>query len=142
MANEASVRVSLTINKGNLPWSSPQTGWQATLTGTKGPTPGAVTVATGAGTDVVLTELSTPGLCYLRNIDSANFVSYGIKDVASGVFYPLGELLPGEDCVLRLSRVLGKEYAGAGTATDPAANRLHFRADTAAVAVQIMAFEK
>lgn len=136
MSNEAQISSSLRILKGNLQYQSIPTSFRADVTGTKGPTPGSIAVST-AGTDVDLSELSTPGLCRLRNLDSANYVTWGIYDGA--YFFPLGEILAGESYVIRLSRVLGSESPG--TAGTGAGNRLRVMADTADCVVAVEAFE-
>lgn len=141
MADEATVTCTLTIRKAELEYSSRPNNYRADVTGKKGPVPGAITVAVG-GTDVSFTELTEPGLCWMQNLDDTNFVTYGIWEPDTSKFYPLGELLPGEIVVLRLSRDLGEQYSGVGTGTDVANNRLRFRANTAACVVRIEAFER
>lgn len=138
MSREAQVNCSLSIRKGYLNWQSQNLNFQADVDGTFGPTPGAF-LASVAGTDVDLSALETYGLAELRNLDTTNFVDYGIWDGAS--FYPLGRLLAGEGTVLRLSPNLGQEYT-TGTGTSGAAiNTLRFKADTAACNVSVCAFE-
>ena len=138
MSNEATIQYSLTILNGNLRYQPASITFRATVTGTKGPVPGAISVTT-AGVDVDFSELVQPALCKFTNLDSTNFVSYGIWDGTS--FYPLGELLPGESYPLRLSRDLGEEF-GTGTGTTGAAiNKLRFKANTATCDVSIEAFE-
>ena len=133
MSNEAQIRSSLQISKGNLRYNSQPTAFRADVTGTNGPTPGAIAVAT-AGTNVDLSALTTPGLCRLMNLDATNYVTWGIYD---GVyFFPLGEILPGETYVIRLSRILGSESPGTATG-----NRLRLVANTAACKVAVEAFE-
>lgn len=145
MANEAQVRGSLQILKKSgaitlIDYSSKPTVFKATVTGTKGPAPGAFTV-TVLGTDVDFSELTTPGLCVFKNLDPTNFVTYGIWDPENSKFFPLGELLPGEVYVLRLSRDLQEEFqTGTGT-TGADTNRLRFKADTASLDVSVEAFE-
>lgn len=125
MANEASVRSGLEITKGNLKYRSFPNEFRADVTGSKGPLPGAVTVTTG-GTDIDLTGLGTPGFCRLGNIDSTNFVEYGIWNGAN--FYPLGEIGPGECYTIKIARNF--------------ADNLRVRANTASCVVVIEAFEK
>lgn len=133
MANEALINSSMFIKKGNLEYQSRPTSFKATVTGTNGPVPGAQTVPT-TGLNISFTGLTTPGLCRIRNLDSANYVTYGIYDGA--FFLPLGEVLAGEAYVIRLSRILGSESPGTGTG-----NSLRLVADTAACKVQVEAFE-
>jgi hypothetical protein len=147
MSGEAKIQISLQITKsdyvGNVNYRSYPTQFDADVDGALGPTPGAFMVSV-YGTDADLGQLTTPGLCRISNQDSDNFVTYGIKDPETDKFYPLGELLPGEFFVLRLSRNLGWEDTASGTGTGtsgPKTNLLHFRADTADCAVLVEAFE-
>lgn len=134
MANEIAVRTSLQVRKGNLTYQSQPTAFNADLTGSKGPTPGSVTVSP-AGTNIDLSQLTElGGLCRLMNLDADNFVEYGVWDGAE--FYPLGELLPGETYVLRLSRNL--EFGEVGTAM---LNSLRLRANANDVNVLVEAFD-
>ena len=140
MSNEAQIRSSLSIVSDNLTYRSQPTAYNADVAGSKGPVPGAIAVST-VGTDVDFSELTTPALCKIQNLDDTNFVEYGIWDPEGSTFYPLGELLPGEFSVLRLSRNLQQEF-GTGTGTTGAdTNRLRFRADTATLQVSVEAFE-
>lgn len=144
MANEATVRSMLQIKKTSgsitqIEYTSSPSTFQADVTGTKGPSPGAVTVTT-SGTNIDLTELTTPGLCRISNQDATNYVEVGVKDASTSVFYPLMELLPGESYVIRLSRNVGEEYYST-TGTDTG-NSIHCKANTASVVVLIEAFEK
>lgn len=140
MANEITVLSGVTITKDPLRYISQPNSFQADMTGCKGPTPGAVTVAV-LGTTISLAQLTTPGICVFKNLDDTNYVTYGIWDPETETFYPLGEILPGEVYVLRLSRSISAEY-GTGTGTlVPDTNNLMFRADTAAVVVSVEAFE-
>lgn len=140
MANEVQIRSSLQVNKDAIEYQSRPTAFAADMAGTKGPTPGALTVSTG-GTDVDLTGLTTPGFCRMQNQDTTNFVTYGIWDPEGNKFFPLGEMLAGEVFVLRLARDIEAEY-GTGTGTTGAnTNRLRLKANTAACVVLVEAFE-
>lgn len=140
MSNEATIRSSLSIVKGNLDYSSKPSTFNADVAGTKGPCPGAFT-ATVAGTDCDFSQLTQPALCRIQNLDSTNYVTYGIWDPENSKFFPLGEVLAGETYVLRLSRDIQEEYmTGTGT-TGANTNRLRFKADTASVEVLVEAFE-
>lgn len=138
MSNEATITVNIGIELDHLSYNEGG-GFSADVSLANGPTPGVLLVST-TGTDVSLVQLTTPGLCYIKNLDTVNFVHYGIRDVETSRYYPLGELLPGEEYVLRLARYLGQEYTDTGTS--PATNKLHFRSDTAACRVRVEAFEK
>jgi len=147
MSGEAKIQISLNIDKidatGNLSYRSYPLTFNADVDGALGPTPGAF-IASIYGTDVDLSQLTVPGLCRLSNQDPTNYISYGICDPETDKFYPLGELLPGEFFLLRLSRELGQEYAGSGTGTGTSGantNKLRFVSHTAPCAVLVEAFE-
>jgi hypothetical protein len=143
VANTATVRVSLRIDSDDFqPYHQSQpTAFQADIGTVMGPTPGAISVSL-SGTDVDLSQLAVPGLCTLTNLDSTNYVTYGVLDPTTGYFYPFGELLPGEVNLVRLSRQFGEEFVGTvtGTGTDAINNVLHLRANGAACNVRIEAF--
>lgn len=135
MADEIRMQIGLSIKKGNLLYAIPSMAFTADIEtdDPKGPVPGAITVTT-TGTDVDFSELVNPAVCKITNLDDTNFVSYGVYDGAS--FHFLGEILPGETYVLRLSRYLGG--TDPGTSGD---NTLRFKANTASCIVQVEAFE-
>ena len=140
MSNEATRTSRLRYKKGKVNWVESLSSFTFDVSGTaKGPVPGAVE-ATVAGVSVDLSELSTPGACRLHNLDSTNFVTYGIWDATDGIFFPLGELLAGEFHDIRLSRYLSEEM-GTGTGTSGSGNTLYLKADTAACQVYVGAFE-
>lgn len=140
MANEATIRTSLIIKSGELDYGSKPTAFNADVAGSKGPSPGAITVAT-TGTDVDLSELSSPSLCRLMNLDGTNYVTVGVWDPENSLFFPSLELLPGETYIVRLSRFLQWEF-GTGTGTSGSeTNTLRMYADTAACDVLVEAFE-
>ena len=148
MTSEAIVMSGLQISKddtsGKVSYFSSPTSFQADVTGAKGPAVGALDVSV-YGTEVNLSELTTPGFARFYNQDPTNYVTYGIRDPETDVFYPLGEILPGESYVLRLSRGVGQVWVGTGTGTGTSGlsdNKLTFYADTAACHVLIEVFEK
>jgi hypothetical protein len=139
MANEVTVRTELQIKKDGVDYRSHPNNHRVTLVGTaNGPTPGSIAVSV-AGVDVDLTQLTTPGMCRLQNLDVTNFVEYGIWDGVE--FIPLGEVGPLEQYVIKLSRRLGNSY-GIGTGTTDSGNRLRLKADTAACKCVVEAFER
>jgi len=136
----AQVQSSLRIQQNNLNYQSQPTSFNPTITGTNGPTPGATTIPT-TGADVTFSQLtSLGGLCRLMNIDKTNYVTVGMRDKTTNVFYPLIELLPGESYVCRLSRKIGKEEVGTGTFSGTN-TVFHAKADTASVILLIDAFD-
>lgn len=138
MANEIQVRISLSLTKGNLSYRPAASYYTADVANLGGPTPGTISVAIH-GTEVDLSALTTPGLCFIQNLDDTNYVTVGVYDGAR--FYPVIELLPGEFTVFRLSRNLNEEYVGTGTGTNSDINQLRLVANTAACKVLVQAFE-
>jgi hypothetical protein len=117
MANEISVTSSLQINNGNLQYTSRPSAFRANMNGANGPVPGAV-VASTSGTNVSFAPLVKPGMCRIQNLDSTNYIEWGLWDSGASKFYPLGEMFPGETYIIRLSRFLGYEQGpGTGTGT-------------------------
>lgn len=141
MSKELRVVIQLNAVKSYLQYISQPQSFTADMSLVGGPTPGMITV-TPEGTDVDLSELVQPGMCWITNLDDTNFVEYGIKDPNNGTFYPLGELLPGEFYLLRLSRNLFQDYTNTGTGTGAADNTLHFKANGADCKVRIDTFER
>lgn len=144
MANEAQVRVSFNIrgpvsqqvqtNPGNF---------QADVSQDGGPDPGGF-LATKAGSDVSFINLTQPGLCFIMNLGvDANgnslfpttgegqynwpyWVEVGLFDHTTNQFYPLIELLPGEQYVMRVSRFINTEI-GTGSGTHAGADVVTMR---------------
>ena len=161
MSNEITVTTSLYIRKTNstgqrslIEYRSGPSSFRADLDtdAPKGPVPGALAVPT-TGIDVDLSQLTTPGMCWLHHMGLAAGtdltmtydqypVEYGIKEPATGFFYPLGELLPGESYVIRLSRNLEEEYTDTGTGTSTPTNTLHLKATGGTCVVRVDAFER
>ena len=140
MADEASIRSSLQIIKGNLQYRSYPTNFTADVSGTKGPSPGAIAVAT-SGTDVDLSEIASPGFCRVTNMDAANTIVMGIWD--GSAFHAFKDLLPGEHYVLRLSQFLGEQFeTGTGTATTGTGDTLRLKAVTASCVALVEVFER
>lgn len=132
MANEITVRSSITINKNNLQFRWPfQGSFQDDLNSGKGPSPGYLDIPT-TGRDIYFTELTNPSWCIFANLenDNGNYFEYGIYDVQTRIFFPLGEVGPGQVMVLKLSRNLMEEYSQSGTGTTEPQNYLRVRAGT------------
>lgn len=152
MSSEATVTSTLQIRKTSgtittLEYQSRPATFLADVDGTKGPVPGALTVRT-TGTVVDFSQLTIPGLCRIFNMDTASYFEYGIYDPQTHVFYPLGEVMPGESYVIRLSRNLLEEYSpgfsglGTGTGTTAATNQFMLKAFSANCNAVVEAFEK
>lgn len=145
MANEGQARFSIYIKKGSDPvqieYSPRPTAFNFDVAGAKGPVPGAFTAEFPGGTDVDFSELTQPGMCRIANLDSTNFVTWGAYDPENQLFFPIGEILPGEFYPIRLSRLLAWEFGtGAGT-VGPETNRLRIRPSVADCEVLVEAFE-
>ena len=140
MANEAVIQCSLQITKGAKQYRSTPSSFRADVSGSGGPTPGAILVST-AGTDVDLTQLTSPGLCRIQNTDDVNYVEVGVWNPDQSEFYPLLSLLPGESYVVRLSPSINKEYSGVGTGTTGENNTLRIKATNQPCLVIVEAFD-
>lgn len=138
MSNEIAIQQQLTIRNGNMSYrNGPLVSFLANQSNIGGPAPGQIIVAT-TGTDVSFSQLTLPGVVHLENFDPTNFFTYGIWDGAK--FQPLGEVLAGEQYILRLSRELGYDYI-TGTGTTGSGNTLRLKADTASIRAFVGAFE-
>lgn len=141
MSDEARINSSLYITKDNLYYRSLPGNFSADVDGTKGPTPGALTIPVG-GKTIPLGELTTPGLCHVINYDTVNYVHLGVYLWASNIFIPFMKLLAGESYVFRLDSIFGEEYIGTGTGTtSDTAVSLFAKADTAPCNISVNAFE-
>lgn len=124
MANEWLVTHQVRLINGSLKYDPGEVSFRADQTTKKGPSPGFLLIST-AGEDITFTDLTTPGIVVIKNLDAANFVEYGIWD--GSTFHELGEVLAGEEFVFRMSRNM---------------TGFRMKADTAEVAVQVLAFDK
>lgn len=118
MADEARIVTSLNIRKNNLVYQGQPTAFTADVSGQFGPSPGAMTVPV-QGIEVDLSRFTVPGLMRISNLESdgGNYFEWGIYDPETLAFFPLGECLPGESYVVRLSRNIKEQYYGTGTGT-------------------------
>jgi len=137
MANEITISVNAQVRNGNL-IDQTTSNYRADQNGLGGPTPGALLIST-AGEDVTLTDLTTPGLCVVQNIDETNYVEMGVHD--GTLFHPFIEIQPGETYVFRFSRNLGEEDDVAGTGTTGTVNTIFARANTAPAWILVKAYE-
>lgn len=144
MSGTANLRISLQIASGNLNYQSQPTAFSAAVNvvnAAKGPTPGAV-AAPVAGVDVDLSKLTVPGYCWMQNLDATNSIEYGIRDTVSNVFYPLGELAPGEPVQFKFSRSFGTDQSpGTGSHVGTGTTKLHLRGIGGTCNVRVDAFE-
>lgn len=126
MANEITVRSELQVKKGGVDYRSFPNDHRVTAVGTaNGPTPGSLLIGT-TSTYVDLTQLTTPGVCRVRNLDATNYVEFGIYD--GSTFFPLGEIGPLEQYVFKFSRNVSTSF--------------RMKANTAACRCLVEAFER
>lgn len=141
MANEATIRSSLLIQKGQLDFRSNPAAFQADVGVESAPSPGAI-LATPAGVNVDLTALTNPSLCTLQNLGNYR-VDVGVYEPDSGLYLPLLELLPGEGpYVVRLSRHLQEEFGTTGTSVTGSNTRLRIRSHDGNSKFAVFAFER
>ncbi len=118
MADEYDVRISLEVRKPPLRYQSYPTQFFADMEGDGEPVPGIVQVNDQEGTHIDLSVNSrTIGIALFENHGPGEYVEYGIYDPELLIYYPLGEILPGERFVLRLSRNVQTQYGPTGTGT-------------------------
>lgn len=143
MSNEIRIQSSLQVKAtaSNLVYQSQPTAFNINMSGSKGPTPGAIN-ATMAGTVVNLSQLDTlGGVCRIMNLDLEAKITIGIWNPSIGKFHPLMDVLAGESYVVRLSSELGAEYGtGTGSVGD-ASDQLMVKAWTEPCNVLVEAFD-
>lgn len=142
MSDEATVNISLQINKGKLQFQSRPTAFKMDVSVAKGPTPGAITVTT-VGTDIDLSQLTTPGLCRLMNLDENNSIKIGIWNPDQNEFYPLIRLKPGHFNLLTLDPDINEEYENqTGTGTTGELNTFRAKAENADAILLVECFSE
>lgn len=122
MANELTITAAASLVNGNYRERFDLGNSLQVDQSAQGAMSGIVNIGTSEE-DLDLSELSTPGYAFLRNLDATNFVTIGPK--SGGVMVSMIKLLPGEIAIFRL----------AGSVT------LRAVADTAAVELQRMILE-
>jgi hypothetical protein len=140
MSNEIQVQVGLQIRKDGKLYQSQPTTFKADLIGNLGHSPGRV-LATKAGVDIDLSKLVDPGLCWIQNLDTVNYVTVGRWDATTGKFYPVMKILPQEFYIIRLADDVTEEYEGTGTGTGSDTTTLRVKAANAPCYVEIEAFD-
>lgn len=140
MADEATVRSYLRIQLGEIALPPYSVAFTADVSSLGGPTPGTITV-TEDGVDISLTQLTNPGLCFIHNLSELYSARLGLWDVDQSVFKPLFLFLPGEGYVVRLDTLVEEEFAGTGSGTSGAANRLRLKSTGGNIKVLVAAHE-
>jgi hypothetical protein len=116
MTNEIRVQIGLQVRKGDLFSVTQPSAFIADMAGSMGETPGGLTVPLG-GANVDLSHLTKlGGFIWMQNLDTVNYIEWGVYDPLMGLYIPVGELLPGEFCLWRMSHFLG-DYSSPGTGT-------------------------
>lgn len=121
MANEITLSLGLQLVNGNLRAQFPQVSSQYTQT-TSGLSDQVLSIGTSEE-NVSFTDVTTPGLVVLHNLDSTNYVEYGMSD--GGTMKTLGKLAAGDKHLIRLA----------------ASTTLRMKANTAACKVRVMCLE-
>jgi hypothetical protein len=138
MAGEASIRVSLQINKAPFRYQSQPTSFAVDVANARGPSPGYIKV-TDAVTTVDFSTLTQPGVCRVTNLSDTYIVEVGIKVPGTSKFHPLMEILPNDFSPLfRISRNLGEEEDYPGTGTTAEINSMGIRAVGAPSTVDVL----
>lgn len=108
-----------------------------------GPSPGTIAVP-AEGIDIDLSTFTTPGLCEVYNESTSGYVTIGIKDPETDVFYPFLEVGPLEKYVVKLSRDISEEHGtGSGTGTVGGnTNTMHAKSSTGTSYLFVGAFER
>ena len=120
MADEITLVLNATISKAPLKDNIRPGQIKYTLNGTKGGNPGTVTVGT-TEEDIDFGDI-TPGLVFIQNLDSTNFVEFGKND--GGTMKEIGKISAGKVALFELAP----------------GETLRMKADTANVDCQIKAY--
>jgi hypothetical protein len=146
MSNEITFNSSVSIQKTDSVTGKTQVKYLASapnpsidLAGAAGPYVGTLNVPT-SGLNVDLSGAGTPGMAVLFNHDATNSVDWGIKDDATGKFYPLGRLLPGMLQPVYLSPHIGVDEASGAGSTSAGTTHLYLKAYGATCKVQVDVF--
>lgn len=122
MANELQLNVYASITNGNYKATFDANSQQITQTTLGGHAPVWI-VGSGAEEDLAIGDVSTLGWLFMRNLDSANYVTYGPKSGGSMVAF--GRIKAGEAIAIRLEPGI----------------TLRAQANTAPVKVQVLLLE-
>lgn len=123
MSNEIKVTASLKCSNGYF--EQPQIGsTQLKFDQTAIGGDGAIVEIGTSEEDIDLSEITTLGWCYMRNLDTTNYVEWGKKD-GSGNMQAIGRLEAGEPALFRMNPGV----------------TLRMKANTAACKVQIIVLE-
>tara|TARA_R100001530_G_C4286163_1_gene146856 strand:+ start:115 stop:474 length:360 start_codon:yes stop_codon:yes gene_type:complete len=107
MANEIRTDIRLIAKKGGMEVDRREQKLDITMTGTS-MTHAVQGIPTGGEVLVEADVLVNPGMCFIKNLDSTNYVTVGAHATDD---HPI-KLLPGESC---LFRALSAIYARANT---------------------------
>ena len=104
MANEIEISVSISASKGGMSVSRAES-FKVDMSG-DAITHSVLEVGTSAEVLVESAEIGNAGWCFLKNLDSTNFVEFGREGV-DAADENLIKLKPGESCVFRVSDQTG-----------------------------------
>ena len=152
MADEVTITAGLQVVKRNsnndvlIQFQGQPQSYRGDLTGAFGPVGGAV-LAHFTGTIIDLSSLTTPGYYHISSQDDSadaddNYIEYGLYDAQTDVFYPWGELAPGEPASGKFSRNFLEEYTSTGSATTGPTNKLMVKSSSGSRKCLVQVFEK
>lgn len=121
MADEITINATLSIDNGNYAATRRTSRLQATQS-TLGGNAAVQSVSTSYEA-LALGDVSTEGWCYVRNLDSTNFVELGLE--VSSTFYGFTKLEAGEPALFRVSD-----------------QTIYAQADTSAVKIDLLMLEE
>ena len=121
MASEITLSLGLQLVNGSLRAQFPQVSSQYTQT-TSGLSDQVLSIGTSEE-NVAFGDVATPGLTVLHNLDSTNYVDYGMSD--GGTMKAVGRLKAGDKHIIRIG----------------ASVTLRMQANTAACKVRVMCLE-
>ncbi len=100
MADEITVLCKLKVKNGTLDLNYTSGSVQFDQAAARGGNPGTVNIGT-SDEALALGDITTPGWCYMINLDATNYVDIGPED--TGAIVPFLRLEPGEPALMRLS---------------------------------------
>ena len=99
MANEITISANLNCTNGGLAFATKESAVRINQTVQGGGGPGVVTVTTSDAA-LSLGSYTTKGYCFIKNLDSTNYVEFGPE--SGGAIVKVIKLKPGEYALFRL----------------------------------------
>lgn len=99
MANEITITANMTCTNGGFAFATKESAVRINQTTQGGGGPGVVTVTT-SDTALSLGTFTTKGYCFIKNLDSTNYVEFGPE--SGGAIVKLLKLKAGEYAMFRI----------------------------------------